>query len=181
MQSSRFLCRSLLPFLVFLLLRIPFVVPLHDKRISLCALPSHFISMSRWSRFEIHSPLLCFCVFPFPFCFGCVIALSCRFFLPIPFFVPLHGKCISLCALLPRFISMSRWSRFEIPFPLFCFRALPFLFFSEISAKGKIAFTPSPAAAACAPAAGLRGEGDERRQVYAARSAIFCTALSTAC
>ena len=93
--------------------------------------------------------------------FSFLFRLLCRsllplFFLPIPFDIPRHGKCISLCALLPGFISMSRWSRFEIPFPLFCFRALPFLFFRKYPRKER---SPSPRAPQRRRAPPLRGFG----------------------
>ena len=56
------------------------------------------------------------------------LGVICRCFSPFPFrssdfvlsfYVPLRGKTISLSAVLPLSISMTRWSRFKIPSPLF--------------------------------------------------------------
>ena len=64
--------------------------------------------------------------------------LSCSSDSFLSFAVLLHGKCIFLCVLLP--LSMSPWSRFEIPSSLFMFpRAfLFFLFFLKHPRKKKV-------------------------------------------
>ena len=119
--------------------------------------------MSPRSRLEIASPLFCFCAIPFLF----FVRFLCRSLLPfllcsshsiVSFVFPLHGKCSSLCALLPRFNSMSRWGRFEIPSSLFCFRALPFrfFFFGNIRER-KDRLHPEPRSGGVRPRCGASG------------------------